>query len=123
MATERAAAEATIVVDDFEGDGREVSDHLLAKLYIDGVPTHKITFALSDLDFMRSIAESVDEIDDVWDRAIEEMSRRLVAELTYAGLVRFTNPINVQSHLASLGADSPRRGLRKPGTVLATFAI
>lgn len=123
MATEREPAEAKIVVDDFDGDGREVWDHLRARLFIDDVPTHKVTFGLSHLDFMTANTESVDDIDDVWDRAIEEMSRRLVAELTYAGLVRFTNPINVQSHLTSLGVETPRRGLRKPGTVLGTFEI
>ena len=123
MATEREPAEAKIVVDDFDGDGREVWDHLRARLYIDDVPTHKITFGLSHLDFMTSNTESVDDIDEIWDRAIEEMSRRLVAELTYAGLVRFTNPINVQSHLTSLRVETPRRGLRKPGTVLGTFEI
>jgi len=119
----REPAKAKIVVADFTGTGRDVSDHLRARLYIDDVPTHKVTFSLSHLDIMRIDAESPDAIEDVWDRAIEEMSRRLAAELTYAGLLGFTNPINVQSHLSSFGSEAFRRGLRRPGAVLVTFEI
>ena len=118
----RNPATATIVVEDFDGDGRGLHDHLWARLNIDGVPTYTVTFNMSHIDFMRISGDSVDEISDLWDRAIEEMAARLAAEVTYAGLLRFDNPISVQSHVSSAVGEH-RSGLREPGTVLVTFEI
>ena len=120
--TARQAAPARIVVEGFDGDGREINDHLRALLFIDDEPMREVTFSLSHIDFMRTNAESIDDVADGWNRAIEEMAKRLAAELTYAGLLRFDNPINVQSHLSSF-TEPNRSGLRVPGTVLVEFEI
>ncbi len=119
---ERELATVTIVVEDFEGDGRRPEDLLRARILLNGIPACEVTFSLSHLDFMRTNEMSFDEIADVWDCAIEEMATRLASELNYSGLQRFATPISVHSHVSSLRGPH-RAGLRQPSVVLATFQI